>query len=71
MKEQLQKIFAPQSTEGFLCMLGIVILLGVLLYAGYRKFYEKRINQVDVYKRQVVMKVLYREPKNQKSVETI
>ena len=46
MKEQLQKIFAPQSTEGFLCMLGIVILLGVLLYAGYRKFYEKRINQV-------------------------
>ena len=46
MKEQLQKIFAPQSTEGFLCMLGIVILLGGLLYAGYRKFYEKRINQV-------------------------
>ena len=46
MKEQLEKIFAPQSTEGFLCMLGIIILLGVLLYAGYRKFYEKRINQV-------------------------
>ena len=46
MKEQLHKIFAPQSTEGFLCMLGIVILQGVLLYAGYRKFYEKRINQV-------------------------
>lgn len=51
MTEQLQKIFAPQSTEGFLCMLGIVILLGILLYIGYRKFYEKRINQVLVGKK--------------------